>query len=159
MNNLPTKFVEVPTKTELEAGVTEWIATTELTPLQKLLVIKELEFVIDDAKKKLRNTAVMDFLETYQGVMSMDIQGVKMQLKDMSKSITLKDPTYQFSDYVVDIEGEILKAEAQVKYLKDKLKLEKTKEINNGAAKKLDEIFEEPKSPEANYQLTITLRK
>ena len=150
---------QIPAKSEIAEYVNQFKALDNLTPIEKYANLKFLEEFVKQALKELKDPAKDDFIQMFNGATQMDFAGVTVQLKNMSKSNTLKDPTYLFSHNVTDLENELSKAQANVRYLTDKIKLEKTAEINNGTAKKLDDIFEEPKELEDDFQLTITLRK
>jgi len=150
---------QIPAKSEIAEYVNQFKALDNLTPIEKYANLKFLEEFVKQALKELKDPAKDDFIQMFNGATQMDFAGVTVQLKNMSKSNTLKDPTYLFSHNVTDLENELSKAQANVRYLTDKIKLEKTAEINNGTAKKLDDIFEEPKELKDDFQLTITLRK
>ena len=150
---------QIPAKSEIAEYVNQFKSLDNLSPIEKYANLKFLEEFVKQALKELKDPAKDDFIQMFNGATQMDFAGVTVQLKNMSKSNTLKDPTYLFSHNVTDLENELSKAQANVRYLTDKIKLEKTAEINNGTAKKLDDIFEEPKELEDDFQLTITLRK
>jgi len=150
---------QIPAKSEIAEYVNQFKSLDNLSPIEKYANLKFLEEFVKQALKELKDPAKDDFIQMFNGATQMDFAGVTVQLKNMSKSNTLKDPTYLFSHNVTDLENELSKAQANVRYLTDKIKLEKTAEINNGTAKKLDDIFEEPKELKDDFQLTITLRK
>ena len=150
---------QIPAKSEIAEYVNQFKALDNLTPIEKYANLKFLEEFVKQALKELKDPAKDDFIQMFNGATQMDFAGVTVQLKNMSKSNTLKDPIYEFSNTVNAIEVDIADAETNLKYLKDRLKLEKTAEINNGTAKKLDDIFQESKELKDDFQLTITLRK
>ena len=150
---------QIPAKSEIAEYVNQFKSLDNLSPIEKYANLKFLEEFVKQALKELKDPAKDDFIQMFNGATQMDFAGVTVQLKNMSKSNTLKDPTYLFSHNVTDLENELSKAQANVRYLTDKIKLEKTAEINNGTAKKLDDIFEEPKELKDDFQLIITLRK
>lgn len=158
MNYIQT-YTEIPTKTEITKIADDFIQLDNMTATEKFINIKFAEEVIEQIKKKLNPLAKKDFAEMFGGETKKDFMGVNVQLVWMGKSKALKDPSYEYSNNVTRIEQELSQAEANVKYLKDKLKLEKTAEINNGTAKKLDELFEEPKEAIDDFTIKITLRK
>lgn len=158
MNFIQT-YKEIPTKTEIAKFADEFIDIPNLTLTEKFINIKFAEELIEQIKKKLNPLAKKDFAEMFNGETKQEFMGVTVQLVWMGKSKALKDPSYEYSNNVTRIEQELSQAESNIKYLKDKLKLEKTAEINNGTAKKLDEMFEEPKEAIDDFMIKVSLRK
>ena len=150
---------QIPAKSEIAEYVNQFKALDNLTSIEKYANLKFLEEFVRQALKELKDPAKDDFIQMFNGATQMDFAGVTVQLKNMSKSNTLKDPTYEFSQEVTNLENQLNTLEDNVKFFKDKIKLQKTHEINNGTAKKLDDIFEEPKELKDDFQLTITLKK
>lgn len=150
---------QIPAKSEIAVYVQQYKDQDGLSPIEKYANLKFLEEFVKKGLAELKNDAKEDFLKMFEGATKMDFMGIEVSLKNMAKSNTLKDPSYEFSKDIEDIEYKIRETEGTLKYLKDKLKLEKTAEINNGTAKKLDEIFEEPKELKDDFQLVISLRK
>ena len=149
---------EIPAKSEIAEYVKQYKEQEGLSPIEKYANLKFLEEFVKKALAELKDPAKDDFIKMFNGATKMDFMGIEVSLKNMAKANTLKDPSYEYSNNVARIEQELEQAEANVRYLKDRLKLEKTAEINNGTAKKLDEIFEEEELKD-DFQLTITLRK
>lgn len=149
----------IPAKSEIAVYVQQYKEQDGLSPIEKYANLKFLEEFVKKGLAELKNDAKDDFLKMFEGTTSMDFMGVTVSLKNMSKSNTLKDPTYEYSMEVKGLEAQLMSKEHEMGYLKDKIKLQKTYEINNGVAKKLDDIFEEPKEAKDDFQLTITLRK
>lgn len=158
MNTIQT-YKEIPTKTEIAKFANEFIEQGDLSLTEKYINIKFIEEFVEQVKKKLNPLAKEDFAKMFDGEIKKDFMGVTVQLVWMGKSNALKDPSYEYSDKVKQIEAQILHDETDLKYLKESLKLEKTREINNGTAKKLDEIFEEEKPAMNDFQIKISLRK
>jgi len=152
-------YKEIPTKTEIAKFANQFIEQGDMSLTEKYINVKFMEELLDQIKKKLNPLAKEDFAKMFQGETKMDFMGVTVNLVWMGKSKALKDPSYEYSNNVARIEQELSEAESNVRYLKDKLKLEKTAEINNGTAKKLDEIFEEPKNELDDFTIKVSLRK
>jgi len=149
----------IPAKSEIAEYVQQYKEQDGLSPIEKYANLKFLEEFVKKGLAELKNDAKDDFLKMFNGATKMDFMGIEVSLKNMSKSNTLKDPTYEYSQEVTNLESQLKGLEDNVKFFKDKIKLQKTFEINNGTAKKLDDIFEEPKESKDDFQLTITLRK
>lgn len=149
----------IPAKSEIAEYVKQYKDQDGLSPIEKYANLKFLEEFTKKGLAELKELAKDDFIKMFNGTTSMDFMGITVSLKNMSKSNALKDPTYEYSNNVARLEQELEQAKSNVKYLEDRLKLEKTAEINNGTAKKLDEIFEEPKEAKDDFQITVTLRK
>lgn len=149
---------QIPTKTEIKKYVAEFTENGDGTPLEKYATLKFLEQLVKDGLEALKSSAKDDFLKTYGGVTKMQIMGIDISLKNMSKANALKDPVYIYSDNVYNLVNDIEKMEQSLKDKKDLLKSLKTMEINDGTAKK-EELFEEPKEAKDDFQLTITLQK
>ena len=158
MNCIQT-YKEIPTKSEIANLVNDFIKLDNMSLTEKYINIKFFEAFIEQVKKKLNPLAKEDFAKMFNGETKMDFMGVTVQLVYMGKSNAFKDPSYEYSDIVKNLESELAKAENEVKYLKDIIKLTKTNEINNGTAKKLDEIFEEEKPAMNDFQIKVSLRK
>lgn len=156
MNNSIQVLTEIPSKKEITLFVNDFVNGEQ--SLEKYLTLKFLEQVIKEALPKLNPMAKDDFLKTYNGAIKMETMGVEISLVNMSKSNMLKDPIYNYSDNVVNLENEIKQMEQSVKDKKDLLKSFKVMEINDGTATK-EEMFEEPKEIKDDFQLKITLRK
>ena len=150
---------EIPAKSEIAEFVKQYKEQEGLSPIEKYANLKFLEEFVKKGLVELKDLAKDDFIKMFNGATKMDFMGIEVSLKNMSKSNALKDPSYSYSNNVARIEQELEQAKANVRYLEDRLKLEKTAEINNGTATKLDEIFEEPKELKDDFQITITLRK
>jgi len=150
---------QIPAKSEIAEYVQQYKEQDGLSPIEKYANLKFLEEFVKKGLAELKNDAKDDFLKMFNGATKMDFMGIEVSLKNMSKSNTLKDPTYEFSNNIVTLERALSEAEANVRYIKDRIKLEKTAEINNGTAKKLDDMFEEPKESKDDFQLVISLRK
>jgi len=159
MNNYIQPLKEIPAKSEIGVLVEQYKKQEGLSDIEKFANLKFLEEFVKKGLAELKEPAKDDFIKMFNGATSMDFMGITVSLKNMSKSNTLNDPSYEFSENVKQIESQIEHDETDLRYLKDKLKLEKTREINNGTAKKLDEIFEEPKELKDDFQLVISLRK
>jgi len=149
---------EIPAKSEIAEFVKQYKEQEGLTPIEKYANLKFLEEFVKKGLAELKDPAKDDFIKMFNGATKMDFMGIEVSLKNMSKSNALKNPSYSYSNNVARLEQELERAKANVRYLEDRLKLEKTAEINNGTATKLDEIFEE-KELKDDFQLTITLRK
>jgi len=149
---------EIPAKSEIAEYVKQYKNQEGLTPIEKYANLKFLEEFVKTGLAELKGIAKDDFIQMFNGATKFDFMGVTVQLKNMTKANTLKDPTYTYSNNVARIEQELEQAKDNVRYLTDRLKLEKTNEINNGTAKKLDEMFEEPKELKDDFQLVISLR-
>lgn len=149
----------IPAKSEIAEYVKQYKDQDGLSPIEKYANLKFLEEFTKKGLAELKELAKDDFIKMFNGTTSMDFMGITVSLKNMSKSNTLKDPSYEYSNNVARLEQELEQAKSNVRYLEDRLKLEKTAEINNGTAKKLDEIFEEPKEAKDDFQITVTLRK
>ena len=149
---------QIPAKSEIAEYVNQFKALDNLSPIEKYANLKFLEEFVKQALKELKDPAKDDFIQMFNGATQMDFAGVTVQLKNMSKSNTLKDPNYIYSDKVYNYSNDIEQLEQKVKDMRDILKGMKTMEINDGTAKK-EELFEEPKELKDDFQLTITLRK
>lgn len=149
----------IPAKSEIAEYVKQYKDQDGLSPIEKYANLKFLEEFTKKGLAELKELAKDDFIKMFNGTTSMDFMGITVSLKNMGKSNALKDPTYEFSKDVANLESQLRAIEDNVKFFKDKIKLQKTFEINNGTAKKLDEIFEEPKEAKDDFQLTVTLRK
>ena len=158
MNYIQT-YTEIPTKTEIAKIADDFIQLDNMTATEKYINIKFAEEVIEQIKKKLNPLAKRDFAEMFGGETKKDFMGVNVQLVWMGKSKALKDPTYEYSMEVSGLEAELRAVEEQAKFVKDKIKLQKLHEINNGTAKKLDELFEEPKEAIDDFTIKVSLRK
>lgn len=158
MNNYIQPLKNIPAKSEIAEYVQQFKAQDGLSPIEKYANLKFLEEFVEKAIAELKDPAKDDFIQMFNGATSMDFMGITVSLKNMSKSNTLKDPSYEYSNNVARLLEELEQAKANVRYLEDRIKLEKTAEINNGTAKKLDEIFEE-KELKDDFQLTVSLRK
>jgi len=158
MNVIQT-YKEIPSKTEISKFADEFIKQGDLSLTEKYINIKFAEELIDQIKKKLNPLAKADFAKMFEGETKMDFMGVTVNLVWMGKSKALKDPSYEFSEEVQLKEARIKEEEEQIKFMKDSVKLQKTHEINTGIAKKLDEIFEEPKNELEDFTIKVSLRK
>lgn len=152
-------YKEIPTKTEISKFADEFIAKDDLSLTEKYINIKFIEELVEQIKKKLNPLAKADFAKMFEGETKKDFMGVNVQLVWMGKSKALKDPSYEYSDKINEMQRDIDMVEMNLKTQKEILKLMKTQEINNGTAKKLDEIFEEPKNELEDFQIKISLRK
>lgn len=157
--NYITPLKNIPAKSEIAEYVKQYKDQDGLSPIEKYANLKFLEEFTKKGLAELKELAKDDFIKMFNGATSMDFMGITVSLKNMSKSNTLKDPSYEYSNNVARLEQELEQAKSNVRYLEDRLKLEKTAEINNGTAKKLDEIFEEPKEAKDDFQIVISLRK
>jgi len=159
MNNYIQPLKEIPAKSEIAEYVKQYKEQEGLSPIEKYANLKFLEEFVKTGLAELKDSAKDDFIKMFNGATKFDFMGVTVQLKNMAKANALKDPSYEYSNNVARIEQELEQAKDNVRYLTDRLKLEKTNEINNGTAKKLDEMFEEPKELKDDFQLVISLRK
>ena len=159
MNNYIQPLKEIPAKSEIAEYVKQYKEQEGLSPIEKYANLKFLEEFVKTGLAELKGSAKDDFIQMFNGATKFDFMGVTVQLKNMAKANALKDPSYEYSNNVARIEQELEQAKDNVRYLTDRLKLEKTNEINNGTAKKLDEMFEEPKELKDDFQLVISLRK
>jgi len=159
MNNYIQPLKEIPAKSEIAEYVKQFKEQEGSTYIEKYANLKFFEEFVKAGLAELKGSAKDDFIQMFNGATKFDFMGVTVQLKNMAKANTLKDPSYEYSNNVARIEQELEQAKDNVRYLTDRLKLEKTNEINNGTAKKLDEIFEEPKELKDDFQLVISLRK
>ncbi len=149
---------EIPAKSEIASDVQAYKDKEGFNYIEKYAYIKYLKEFVKQAEEELKDPAKDDFIKMFNGATKMDFMGIEVSLKNMAKANTLKDPSYEYSNNVARLLEELEQAKANVRYLEDRIKLEKTAEINNGTAKKLDEIFEE-KELKDDFQLTLTLRK
>jgi len=159
MNNYIQPLKEIPAKSEIAVFVERYKKQEGLSDIEKYANLKFLEEFVKRGLAELKELAKDDFIKMFNGATSMDFMGITVSLKNISKSNTLKDPSYEFSEEVSKLESELRALEEAIVFTKDRIKLQKTHEINNGTAKKLDEIFEEPKELKDDFQLVVSLRK
>jgi len=158
MNYLQT-FKEIPTKTEIAKYANQFIEQGDLSLTEKFINIKFAEELIEQIKKQLNPLAKEDFAKMFQGETKMDFMGVTVQLVYMGKSKAIKDPYYLYPEVVTKLQDEIEQDEIRLKDKREVLKVLKIQAINNGTAKKLDDIFEEPKNAIDDFTIKVTLRK
>jgi len=149
----PVEIQEVPSKTEIELAVSHFAGIDKFNPIEKYVILKAYEYFVKEAISKLKTPAIKSFLETKQGVTNDFIFGADVKIT--GERITTTHEKYTYSEAVTDIENKIEKKQNELKLLQDKLKLQKTMEINQNIAKK--DIWETTEEPQ--YGITITLRK
>jgi len=159
MNNYIQPLKEIPAKSEIGVLVEQYKKQEGLSDIEKYANLKFLEEFVKKGLVELKEPAKDDFIKMFNGATSMDFMGITVSLKNMTKSNRLKDPSYEYPQHITGLVKDIEAIELILKGKKDMLKLLKTQSINEGTAKKLDEIFEEPKELKDDFQLTITLRK
>jgi hypothetical protein len=152
-NFFPVTINEVPSKAEINIIVSQFAELEKFNPIEKYVILKAYEYFIKESLVRLKTPAINSFLETKQGVTNDFIFGADVKIT--GERITVKHEKYTYSDVVVDIENKIEKKQNELKLLQDKLKLQKTMEINQNIAKK--DIWEEEIEPQ--YGITVTLRK
>jgi hypothetical protein len=152
-NFFPIKIKQVPSKSEIETVLNKFILSEEYLPVEKFVILKAYEYLIKLGVEKLKNPAITSFLELKKGATTDILFGANVKITAERRDVTRKKYTY--SDNVSAIECEIANLENDLKYKKDLLKLEQTKEINQGIAK--EEIFEDTSTPQ--YGITVTLNK
>lgn len=128
-----------PTKINMEALVNEYLNSEGISPLNKYLNLKAVEYMVKYAlaDKSFRETVKDDYLKMVEGALSrVYVLGVEIKTASQEKKNKL-NKFYMYSDNVVKLEKEVETLERELSLKKDLLKGTKLLEIDNGTAQEL----------------------
>jgi len=106
---------EIPAKSEIAEYVQQYKDQDGLSYIEKYANLKFLEEFVKTGLAELKGDAKDDFIKMFNGAMKMDFMGVTVQLKNMAKANTLKDPSYEYPKDITDLENEIKRNELLIK--------------------------------------------
>ena len=129
-----------PTKLNMESFVAQYIEDESISPLNKYLNLKSIEYMVKIAlaDKPFRDSVKEDYLSLTNGSTDrVEIMGTEIKTVSQEKKNVLAK-TYLYSDKVIEQEREIDRLEFELKCKKDTLNGARLMDINNGTAVCLD---------------------
>lgn len=127
---------ETPTKKNMSEFVETYLTDEKISPLQKFLNLKAIEYMIKIALADydFKTSVKEDFLKQTEGAISKtEILGVEIKTASQEKKNTLAK-NYIYSENIGILEKEIELLEQELKLKRDNLKGCKLLEINSGIA-------------------------
>lgn len=159
MNNLQI-IKETPTKKNMSEFVEKYLTDKKISPLQKFLNLKAIEYMIKIAltDKDFRTAVKEDYIKQTEGSISKtQILGVEIKTASQEKKNTLAK-NYIYSENIEKLEKEIELLEQELKLKKDTLKGSKLLEINSGIAIEVTSGIQTESNVLDSFNLVVTFK-